>query len=317
MTNAEKALQTINELVDFCNSENTSTTIANSDKTIHLVKDTVGKALYIYGECSFDNEFFVRLDNKMEIVAIVAENTVYIIDTCTFGWWEITRASAKLPECVVWFSEYQKELNDKLSNEFFKKYYENLVPTKTSQWDDDTLYRFARTDLLGGINYKRRKIEESSLLSDNSVAKILAGIISEESAFMDSLNKDASIYDYAKSRDVATAKYFNEHNVVEDYELRIAEAMRNTEAKSVTVYFEKNGKQASAKASPDSVQGVLIRRFDYFSSFDFVNSTEAKKMFTTLGVDNSCSSNSTKLFTNDIVKIMYRGKAIYERENLA
>lgn len=314
MTSVEKILSAINELVDFCNSNNTNITISGGDKIIHLVKDTVGNATYIYGEYGFDNEFFVRLDNKIKLIAIASNNVVYIIDTYMFGKWEIERLNEKLPEGVVWFCDYHKELNDKLTNEFFPQYYASLVPTKIDDYEDERLYEFARIDLLGSGNPKKGIIEKSSLLNDYDIAKILAGFSSKQSAFMDSVSRDVNIYDSKKSRKVATEKYIREHNIVEDYELRIAEAMRNTKAKAVTVWFEKNGKQASTKISPNSVQRVLICKNDYFSCYDFVNNTETNKMFAALGVTNGWGASEKKLFTKDIVKIMYRGKAIYQRE---
>lgn len=314
MTNTEKALVAINELVDFCNSDKTNTTISGCGRIIHLVKDNVGKATFIYGEYGFDNEFYVRLDNKIKTVAIAVDNMVYVIDTYMFSEWEINKAEATLPEGVMWFRNYHKELNDKLSDEFFPQYYENLIPTKTNQWDENTLYGFARTDLLGGKNPNRGKIEKSSLLSEDDVAKILAGFVSEQSAFMNGINKNAETYDSRKSRDIATKKYIEEHKIVEDYELKLAETMRNIEAKTVIVWFEKNEKQASAKITPDSIQRVLIDRFDYYSSYNFVNGAEAKKMFSTLGAVTFGRDNDNKLYSKDIIKIMYRGKAIYQRE---
>jgi hypothetical protein len=80
MTGTERAFENINKLVEFCNSKETNTTIGGSSMIIHLIRDTVGKATYIYGEYGFDNEFFVRLDNKVKVVAIAADDVVYIVD---------------------------------------------------------------------------------------------------------------------------------------------------------------------------------------------------------------------------------------------
>ena len=152
-------------------------------------------------------------------------------------------------------------------------------------------------------------------MTEYDIAKLLAGFGNEQEIFADCVNRSAGIYNSRKSREVATARYIAEHDVVEDYELRIAEAIRNTEAKNVVVWFEKHNKQSSAKISPQNIQRVLIRKFDYFSAYSFMNGEEAKRMFSEIGAtDNGWGENQNRLTTKDIVKIMYRGKAIYQRE---
>ena len=54
MTGLERAYDNINKLVEFCNSKETNTTFGENGKIIHLIKDTVGKATYIYGEYGYE-----------------------------------------------------------------------------------------------------------------------------------------------------------------------------------------------------------------------------------------------------------------------
>jgi hypothetical protein len=333
MTVLERAYDNINKLVEFCNSKETNTTFGENGKIIHLIKDTVGKATYIYGEYGYDHDFYVKLDNKIKVVAIAANNVVYIIDTYMFGEWEISRAaeavvtsdkkgnkslayqSKGLPDGVRWFRDYHNELNEKLTNEFFPRYYENLVPTGVGSFDESLLDEFARNELLGNGDPRKGQLDRDSKVTEYDIAKLLAGFENEQEIFADCVSRSAGIYNSRKSREVATARYIAEHDVVEDYELRIAEAIRNTEAKNVVVWFEKHNKQSSAKISPQNIQRVLIRKFDYFSTYVFMNGEEAKRMFFEIGAtDSGWGENQNRLTTKDIVKIMYRGKAIYERE---
>jgi len=315
MTGLERAYDNINKLVEFCNSKETNTTFGENGKIIHLIKDTVGKATYIYGEYGFDKDFFVHLDKKFEVVAIAADNVVYIVDTYMFSDYEIVRAGKELPDGVRWFRDYHNELNEKLTNEFFPRYYENLVPTGVGSFDESLLDEFARNELLGNGDPRKGQLDRDSKVTEYDIAKLLAGFGNEQEIFTECVNRSAGIYNSRKSREVATARYIAEHDVVEDYELRIAEAIRNTEAKNVVVWFEKNGKQSSAKISPQNIQRVLIRKFDYFSTYVFMNGEEAKRMFFEIGAtDNGWGENQNRLTTKDIVKIMYRGKAIYQRE---
>lgn len=335
MTGLERAYDNINKLVEFCNSKETNTTFGENGKIIHLIKDTVGKATYIYGEYGCDKDFFVHLDKKFEVVAIAADNVVYIIDTYMFGEWEISRATEAvvasdkkgnksltyqpkgLPDGVRWFRDYYNELNEKLTNEFFPRYYENLVPTKADDFEDSRLDELARIELLGNGDPRAGQLDRDSKMSEYDIAKLLAGFGNEQEIFAECVNRSVGTYNSRKSREVATAKYIEEHDVVEDYELRIAEAIRNTEAKNVVVWFEKNGKQSSAKISPMSIQRVLIHKYDYFSTYVFMNGEEAKRMFFEIGAtDNGWGENQNRLTTKDIVKIMYRGKVIYQREEL-
>lgn len=314
MTGTERAFDNINRLVKFCNSNETSTTFGENRKIIHLMKDTVGKATYIYGEYGYDKDFFVHLDKKFEVVAIAADNVVYVIDTYMFGEWEIEKSGKELPDGVRWFRDYHNELNEKLTNEFFPRYYENLVPTKADDFEDSRLDELARIELLGNGDPRTGQLDRDSKMCEYDVAKLLAGFGNEQEIFAECVNRSVDTYNSRKSREVATAKYIEEHDVVEDYELRIAEAIRNTEAKNVVVWFEKNGKQSSAKISPMSIQRVLIHRHDYFSTYVFMNGEEAKRMFFEIGAtDGGWGENPNRLTTKDIVKIMYRGKVIYQR----
>lgn len=315
MTGLERAYDNINKLVEFCNSKETNTTFGENGKIIHLIKDTVGKATYIYGEYGFDKDFFVHLDKKFEVVAIAANNVVYIVDTYMFSDYEIVRAGKELPDGVRWFRDYHNELNEKLTNEFFPRYYENLVPTGVGSFDESLLDEFARNELLGNGEPHKGQLDRDSKVTEYDIAKLLAGFGNEQEIFAECVNRSAGIYNSRKSREVATARYIAEHDVVEDYELRIAEAIRNTEAKNVVVWFEKNGKQSSAKISPQNIQRVLIRKFDYFSTYSFMNGEEAKRMFFEIGAtDRGWGENQNRLTTKDIIKIMYRGKAIYQRD---
>ncbi|SCX78329.1 hypothetical protein [Ruminococcus sp. YE282] len=315
MTGLERAYDNINKLVEFCNSKETNTTFGENGKIIHLIKDTVGKATYIYGEYGFDKDFFVHLDKKFEVVAIAADNVVYIVDTYMFSDYEITRSGKELPDGVRWLGDYYNELNEKLTNEFFPRYYENLVPTGVDSYEDSRLEELARIELLGNGEPHKGQLDRDSKVTEYDIAKLLAGFENEQEIFAECVNRSAGIYNSRKSREVATARYIAEHDVVKDYELRIAEAIRNTEAKNVVVWFEKHNKQSSAKISPQNIQRVLIRKFDYFSTYVFMNGEEAKRMFFEIGAtDRGWGENQNRLTTKDIVKIMYRGKAIYQRE---
>ena len=296
MTGLERAYDNINKLVEFCNSKETNTTFGENGKIIHLIKDTVGKATYIYGEYGFDKDFFVHLDKKFEVVAIAADNVVYIVDTYMFSDYEIVRAGKELPDGVRWFRDYHNELNEKLTNEFFPRYYENLVPTGVDGYEDSRLEELARIELLGNGEPHKGQLDRDSKMKEYDIAKLLAGFENEQEVFAECVNRSAGIYNSRKSREVATARYIAEHDVVEDYELRIAEAIRNTEAKNVVVWFEKHNKQSSAKISPQNIQRVLIRKFDYFSTYVFMNGEEAKRMFFEIGAtDNGWGRKSEQV----------------------
>jgi hypothetical protein len=182
-------------------------------------------------------------------------------------------------------------------------------------YEDSRLEELARIELLGNGEPHKGQLDRDSKMNEYDIAKLLAGFENEQEIFAECVNRSAGIYNSRKSREVATARYIAEHDVVEDYELRIAEAIRNTEAKNVVVWFEKHNKQSSAKISPQNIQRVLIRKFDYFSTYVFMNGEEAKRMFFEIGAtDSGWGENQNRLTTKDIVKIMYRGKAIYQRE---
>lgn len=316
MGRSEVALYKINKLVEFCFSNETSATFGGSGSVIHLIKDKMGAAMYIYGEEGYNDDFYVSLDNKFQVVAIATKEIVYIINTYMFNRWVVEDSNKELPDNVKWFSDFQSELNDKLINDFFPRYYENLVPTGVDDFGESTLLEFARTKLLGNDSSIDKSIGRESSVKSSDVARLLTACFGDEQTiFTGCLSRDGNLYDIRKSREVATEKYINKHDVVEDYELRIADAIRNTEAKNLIVWFEKNGKQAAAKITPYNLSRILIKKNDYFCNYHFVNGEEAKRMFSEIGVENKgWGDPKNRLITKDIVKIMYRGKAIYQRE---
>jgi len=75
----------------------------------------------------------------------------------------------------------------------------------------------------------------------------------------------------------------------------------------VTVEFSFNGKSASGKIDPQDLLQTLANKSD-FSSWNFSNGAEGKKVFAHLG-----ANWKNRLTCDHIRRITYRGKSVFER----
>lgn len=309
-------MKAIEKLITFIHSENRNTMIREGRESLYLVKDVVGKAVVLYGQDLYGTSDFLNFDNELKIVAIFSNNRCYIMEKYIFSQWGTSPNGESLPLGVKWFSDYVRELNDELTNIVFPKWYQELVPTplKSKYWDDNDLEVWARYTLLDKPPFKEG-LDKESMVDTNTVAQILCGFVEKETAFVSNISKAIDTYNIRKCQETEIQQYIDTHKVIEDYEMSIINSIKNITAKTVTVYFEKDGKQASGKIVPEVIKRKCLYRDD-FSSYDFNNRVEGQWVLNTLNA-TSFRGIENNLYVKDITSITYRGREIYRRKEIS
>lgn len=146
------------------------------------------------------------------------------------------------------------------------------------------------------------------LINENNVKSILAGYTTPEEITFDYVSNKKEQIIAGKSHREYIKKLIAEKSVVEPWELELSENLRKLDAKSVTAEFYFNGKSASGKIDSEDILRTLANKSD-FSSWNFSNGAEGKKVLAHLGADWK-----NRLTCDHIQKITYRGKTVFERK---
>lgn len=304
------------KLYDFCKSNDSSTSIKDSDRYIRLIKDYIGEAEFIYAAHTYNEERAIDINNKFELVAIYLKSkmTCYIVDEFFFG---IYRSDdfddliniRKWSGYVQHMAEYQQET-------VFPKFYESIEPVESNDYAESDLRNWARRKLLGDERWKKFikvNVIEGSEISGNDCAKIVTGYYNADDVCVSALNRKHDGYIGMKTRQTAIDNYIANNCAATDNEIRLANVLNELDAQTITVEFTNNGKFAAEKIALDTVICKLINE-DYFSTYDFPTRDKGKKILSALDASDSLWNDKKCLYASDITKITYRGKAIYERE---
>lgn len=309
-------MKAIEKLITFIHSEERHTMIREGRKSLYLIKDDIGKAVVLYGQEIYAKDT-LSLNQGLTAIAIFSDGICYLYDKYLFNWWGTNGEENLLPDGVIWFSAYVKLLNKELKYQVFPKFYQELVPTlptpESKYWGDAELNIWGRQMLLDKMPF-HSGLETESELDESDATQILCGFVEKETAFMSNISKAIDTYNIRKCKEMEIQQYIDTHKVVEDYEMSIINSIKNITAKTVTVYFEKDGKQASGKIAPDVIKRKCLHR-DNFSSYDFNNRVEGQWALNTLNAA-SFRGIENNLYVKDITAITYRGKEIYRRKEI-
>lgn len=281
----------------------------------HFLQSNVGKARYIYGMRSWNDEkFYSKVDLKPELVAIVSEGIVYIVDEIflqVYRW--CNQEEALLPENTKRFDEVVKETNEYVSNIIFVGFYNTLDIEEIT--DENTIaecrkrardYLFSKEPT---VLFEDEKLDEIFNMRD--IANALCGFMDIETEAKDRLEKRKSEWISKKSTNEKIRKLMQDDETAFDWEIAIAEGLRSVDVKTVVVEFELNGKRASGKINPDTIIRAL-KTNDNFSGYDFEVAKHGDKLLEDLGAGDHWSENALRC--KHIVKITYGKKELYVRK---
>lgn len=310
----ERSVARLKEVENFCKSSEQCGIIEIGNKRIRMIKDTIGESTHIYTSVFYGDKL-ADINRKYDLSAIYAQNRLFIVNKYVFDLYNGFYAEEQYDNFIT-FRGYADSLYQKMVKEVFPSYYDKIQPTHIAEELEDVsrIREHYRRSFFDGIAYDTPKVGRNSTLTDLDVANLLAGFTTENELLLSVLNRSKEYYDYQKSFNCAISKYLETHKLIEDYEIEIATALDNLgEVKTVTLEFEKDGKTAQGKIEVISLKN-LLRLNDYFSYYSFASDTIGKKVFNSLGIELYDKDN--RLYTSDITKILYRGKAVYTRKEI-
>lgn len=282
------------------------------EKTYYFfIQGYVGKAKYVYCQYGFRKNFQTSMDERMELVAIVSNETVFVINKFRLGVW---RCENNLPANVVLFDDYIKEINDFVEKTVFPEFCKTLSAENISV-DIDRCKELAREYAL--LNREYRTLKFSNVYNGTHAASILCGFADIRDCAMDMYESHRETWEQRKaSEDAVRGLLYNysikcDPSVAKQWEIKMATALRSIDAKTVTVEFTLNDRVANDKINTDTLIRTLFN-YGYFSDFDFTNRKSGKKTLSELGA-TGWGSDKNALHCEDIRKITYGRKTIYER----
>lgn len=261
-----------------------------------------GEATYIYGDSDrIDGKFYTKIDLEPELKAIVKGNKIYIIDDYLFD-------LSHISEDVIFLDKYVEKCNNYIAENLWKDFYETLEEINIDE-DINKCQKEARSLLL-----KNKTLDFPELpfaLEPQDVVNSLCGFLNLEKKAIDKLNADVEKLRYEKTFYLTVKKMIeNKENVTED-EMRLASALTSLCADNVNVFFNFNGQTFDDKISVYKILDILDNK-ECFQSYNFSTTKKGQKILKKIGASNA-SWDKNSLKCKHIIKISYRGKALYEK----
>ena len=274
----------------------------------HFVQDKVGKARYVYGSYSWNDElFFSGLKNSPKLVAIVSDDTVYIVDEYVLKATQFHLKGESFPLQAVLFDDYVKEVTRYANEEVLKDYIASLdIPELPERFEKSALEKAREILLRGGTTSEK----EINPLSRDEIAEYLCGFYPDlAEKIVGVLNRDRELWSAGKAFDTQVNQILKEPDLVaERWEIEMAKGLREVpDAKSVNVEFVMNGSKANGKMEPSTLMRKLIGdgRID---DYDFINCSEGKRLYYLFGA----YYYKNPLTCKHITKITYGKRLLFD-----
>ena len=281
----------------------------------------------IYGSSSYYNEHFY-MDKKTEfkLCAIISNDYVYIVDKFLFTLYIYEKDNDVMLELnannIYLFKQYMDIVYDKVKNEVFKDFYNNLeVGNIEDNLKDnkDLTYEFKKQIIevmLQDKNINEFNIDNDISVKDDMYIKHLCEVINIYEIVENRLNSKHNIQKWTKDKiKRKSIEYIigNKENYFTENELNLINVINELSeinCKNVTVEFEFDGKIASEKIELDNIKRKF-RNNDTFSSWDFITNDKGRALINKLGI----TFDKERYFKCDkITRIMYRSKDVYIRK---
>ena len=106
-------------------------------------------------------------------------------------------------------------------------------------------------------------------------------------------------------------EYLDRPGAIEPWEYAMSDALRNVDAQFVLLELGWPGNTVSAKIEPGKVMERLVES-GAFRSYDFAVEKSGAKILKALS--DTTSRDKDHFYCKDVQRIMFRGKAIYNRD---
>ena len=305
-------MRLIDEFVDkVLNSDDAFALHEKKDIYHYYLQGKVGKAKFVYGARGYDERFYVDLAQKPELVAVVADGTVYIVDAFEL---DVHLRGVVLPEHTRMFDVALHDINEHFTNVVFVDYYDKLDIVEITEEKSIARCKADARLILLSENPVIEQAKEKSIYSGRDLLNILCGFANAEDKCNEYLSNAKEDWVALKSKNAKIAEFMESADTAPEWELRLAKGLREVNAASVTAEFERNGKRASAKIRPCVITRNL-KENDYFTDYSFCVTKRGEELIEYLGAGNSgWNKENPPLYCKDISKITYGKKVLYVRE---
>ena len=304
-------MEFIKEFIEKALNEKQSFLMKKDEQYISFFQNDIGAARYIFAVYNFWNKDVIGLsdlDLEPKVIAIVANDLVYILDPYFF---DVYPESGRIPDesRMAFFSDICQNAQKQIQEEIFPNLFENLVLNRELDKNELEMCRQrARDALLKGddFSYDECDIE----LSKSQIAQTLCGFSTVAELAEDMFWENVDKYRTRKAYMQTTISLLESQDIVEDWEQRLANGLHSVDAKTVTVEFTFNGKTASAKIEPNKILYKLTES-EYFNDYDFVTSKSGEQLFKELNASNRWDKEQEALTCKHITKIKYNREVLF------
>lgn len=225
----------------------------DGNKIYHFIQDEVGKARYVYGISNYwDANFYAQLDTKPKVIAIIAEEKIYIVDIFFLEIYSYKNDKIALPDNVIILDDYIANQNKYISNIIFPDFYEKLETDEDCIKESNKSLEKKAKSFIFSKSANLPNVEIKPMLNKQDMANILCGLMDFNKEVDKRLNNNKEQWIIKKSTDEKIKTLMENSEIATDWEIKIADGIRSVDAKTVTVEFELNGKAASIKINPEN-----------------------------------------------------------------
>lgn len=291
----------------------TTFTLANQHRGVfHFISNVIDGARFFYCAHSYDENdaIFFNPESKYELAVIVANRDFYFFDTYTFDRYNGKNESDYEINRVCWFDDYVSQLHGYYKTTALKSYLDSIEATKT---EDSAVIEEAKEKARNCIlDGKPFSLTCDVKLTGTDAIAIMVGYASIVDVCRSYFEKDKEHWEYVKSLKVLVEDYMfnNRSTVVEDWEMRMAEALTSIDAKTVTIVGENNGLVAESKMETEKILRNLKNK-DAFSALEFPTEKTGRDFIKAIGLSDSGWRSGFNC--GMIQRILFRKKAVYER----
>lgn len=301
--------------------------LLNKDRYYYFMQTRINNNIkLIYGASYYNEYFYMDRKTEFKLCAIISNDYVYIIDKFLFTLYIYEKDNDVMLELnannIYLFEQYKDIVYDKIRNEVFKDFYNNLeIGNITDNLKDnkELTYEFKKQIIdviLQDKNINEFNIDNDISVKDDMYIKHLCGVINIYEVVENRLNSNHNIQKWTNDKiKRKSIEYIieNKENYFTENELNLINVINELSeinCKNVTVEFEFDGKIASEKIELDNIKRKF-RNNDTFSSWDFPTNDKGRALINKLGI----TFDKERYFNCDkITRIIYRSKDVYIRK---
>lgn len=274
----------------------------STDSSDWFIQGRAGNAKFVYG-VYLGRDIIPGISDEMQMVAIESGGIVYLTLPV------YNPDDAPLPSGVRLLSNLCAELGDQVLK-IIKQYKAALPPADPSEVMNLSLIPLEARKL--ALNLQSEEPENHGLIFSKSAAvALLAGKTKLDDVATSYCQEYKKAWAVEKQRAMLIQEYLNKPDVLEPWEKVMAEALRNVDAQLVLLELGWPGNTVSAKIEPDKAMKRLVES-GAFRSYDFAVEKSGAKILTALA--DATGRDKDHFYCKDVLRIMFRGKAIYDRD---